>query len=627
MQPVHGSLRWPAKASHNWAMRTENALNSSLEALLSALGEAGREMPQDAVEAIIAGIAAAPEPLDDAKSLALLTSEPSPGIRAAIRQAVGAVRDGMASVAADHGASAERLARLRGELERLGLDGFLLPMADEYQNEYVPARALRIAWLSGFTGSAGLIIVLAGRAAIFTDGRYTLQVGEQVDTSLFETRHITDQPPAAWLAEALGPGARLGYDPWFLTPDTVARFRRAAEAAGGELVAVEGNPVDAVWPDQPPRPLSPVAAHELRFAGESSADKRARIGAELAKAGADAAVITAVDSIAWLLNIRGRDVARTPLPLSFAILSADGQADLFIDRRKLGAGLEAHLGNEVRVRAEEDFGDGLAELAGRTVHVDPAVSAAWVFERLEAAAATIARGPDPCQLPKARKNERELDGTRNAHRRDGAALCRFLNWLAGAGQSGGVDEIAALEQLAGYRRAGEHFQDLSFDTISGAGANGAIVHYRVTPESNAKLEPGSLYLVDSGAQYLDGTTDVTRTIAIGEPTDEIVGCRNFCNQSQRGEGRGAGSGRRSRHRLHGQRLVDRRRQRRDRQTGCRHRTGSGRRRFLCRPDRRDGERRRHRQLRIDHRPCRQHLDSDANDQRPVHPRLYDLSRA
>jgi Xaa-Pro aminopeptidase len=412
-------------------------------------------------------------------------------------------------------AAAERLGRLRDELARRGLDGLLVPMADEHQNEYVPPRAQRIAWLTGFTGSAGLVAVLRDKAALFTDGRYTLQARAQVDAGLYELRHIGDEPPTEWIAERLA-GGRLGYDPWLFTADAAARFRAAAERAGGALVAVDGNPIDAAWVDQPPPPLAPAVAHDLRYAGEAAADKRARVAQSIE---ADAAVLTATDSIAWLFNIRGGDVAHTPLALAFAILRADATADLFLDRRKLTPGLETHLGNAVALREPGEFAVGLAELAGKRVRVDPAVTAAWVFDRLEAAGAKLVRAPDPCQLPKACKNDVELAGARAAHGRDGAALSRFLHWLELHATA--TDELAAADRLESFRRADALFRDTSFDTISGAGPNGAIVHYRSTPETNRRLEPGSLYLVDSGGQYLDGTTDVTRTVAIGAPDAEM----------------------------------------------------------------------------------------------------------
>jgi Xaa-Pro aminopeptidase len=416
--------------------------------------------------------------------------------------------------------AAERLVRLRAELARRGLDGFLIPRTDEYQGEYVPESAQRLAWLTGFTGSAGLAIVLRDRAAMFVDGRYTLQAQAQVDAELFEHRHISDEPPAPWIEAALKPGQSLGYDPRLHTLGEVARYRAAAEKAGGKLVALEDNAVDTVWTDRPLPPTMPVVPHELRFAGESAAAKRARIAAGLAEANADAAVLTAPDSIAWLLNIRGGDVPHTPLPLSFAVLHRDESVDLFIDSRKLTPALPAHLGDAVRVANPASFGLFLENLArnGKRVLADPALSASWVFDRLGEAAL---RAPDPCQLPKACKNPVELQGTREAHRRDGAALTRFLAWLARESGSGKLREINVSDRLEAFRRQGVNFRDLSFPTISGAGPNGAIVHYHASKASERLLERGTFYLVDSGAQYLDGTTDVTRTVAIGTPNAEM----------------------------------------------------------------------------------------------------------
>jgi Xaa-Pro aminopeptidase len=417
---------------------------------------------------------------------------------------------------------AARVGTLREALSRRDLAGFIVPRADEHQGEYVPANAQRLAWLTGFTGSAGLAIVLADRAAIFVDGRYTLQVRVEVPAALFEYRHLTEQPAAEWIAATLGAGQALGYDPWLHTVGEVERYEAAAAKAGGSLVAVADNPVDAIWHDRPPSPLAPVVAHELHFAGKPAAEKRHEIAAAMIASGVDAAVLTAPDSIAWLLNIRGGDVPRTPLPLSFAILGSDASVELFVARCKLAAGLENHLGNEVAVQPPGQFGPALDRLgaAGKRVQVDPGSAAAWIFARLGAAGAPIRRAADPCQLPKARKNAVELAGTRTAHRRDGAALTRFLAWLAREAPSGRLGEIAAADRLAAIRGEGENFRDLSFDTISGAGANGAIVHYRASPQSEKRLAPGELYLLDSGAQYLDGTTDVTRTIAIGTPSEE-----------------------------------------------------------------------------------------------------------
>jgi Xaa-Pro aminopeptidase len=415
-----------------------------------------------------------------------------------------------------------RVGLLRGELKRRGLAGFIVPRADEHQGEYVPARARRLAWLTGFTGSAGLAIVLAERAAIFVDGRYTLQVRSEVPERLFEYRHLVEQPASEWIAANLAAGDKLGYDPWLHTVGEVERYAAAAAKAGGSLVAVGDNLVDAIWHDQPAPPLAPVVPHELRFAGKPAEEKRSDIAAALAAGGIDATVVTAPDSIAWLLNIRGGDVSRTPLPLSFAVLNNDASVELFIDRRKLVPGIESHLGNAVAIQPPDQFGPALDRLgsAGKRVQLDPGSAAAWIFDRLGQAGAAVQRAADPCQLPKARKNPVELAGTRAAHRRDGAALTGFLAWISREAPSGELGEIAASDRLEAIRRVGENFRDLSFDTISGAGSNGAIVHYRASPENERRLAPGSLYLLDSGAQYLDGTTDVTRTIAIGAPSDE-----------------------------------------------------------------------------------------------------------
>ena len=314
---------------------------------------------------------------------------------------------------------------------------------------------------------------------------------------------------------------RIGFDPWLHTQDGLTRLRDAATRAGATLVAVERNPVDAVWKNQPPDPVAPVRPHDERFAGRSAADKRADLAAELSSDGYAAAVITAPDSLAWLLNIRGADVPHTPLPLGFAILHATGAVDLFIDQRKLVPSVIPHLGNHVKVEPRAAFGPALDSFGEKArVLVDAATAAAWVNERLKKAGAEIVRGQDPCALPKACKNEVELQNTRNAHVRDGAALTRFLAWLAAEAPGGKLTEIVAAARLLELRGAGDNFRDTSFTTISGAGANGAIVHYRATEASNARIAPDMLYLVDSGAQYLDGTTDITRTVAIGKPTPE-----------------------------------------------------------------------------------------------------------
>jgi Xaa-Pro aminopeptidase len=511
----------PADTATTDAASGEAAESGAAE-LADLIAEAGLELEPGEAEARLAGIAAAPEPRREAAALDIL-GEGLPETAAARLRALARARRAIYAAMVRAGpAPPERLRALRAELARRGLDGFVVPLSDEHHNEYVPPRARRLAWLTGFTGSAGLALVLADRAVVFADGRYTLQVREQVDEAAFTIEHLTENPPDKWLAANLGPGAKLGYDPWLHTLDGLDRLRKACESADSELVACEANPLDAVWRDQPPPPLSPMTTHGIEFAGESAADKRARIAEILREAGNDAAVLTDPSSIAWLLNVRGGDVGHSPLPLSFAILRADASAELFVDGRKLGPALGDHLGDAVITRPPEELGAALDDLgqAGISVRLDPATAGAWVHDRLVAAGARVAREPDPCALPKAIKNTIELAGARAAHRRDGAALTRFLAWLEEAAAGGEIDELAAAARLEGFRAQDPSLRDLSFTTISGAGPNGAIVHYGVTPESNRRLEPGTLYLVDSGGQYPDGTTDVTRTVAIGAPTPE-----------------------------------------------------------------------------------------------------------
>ncbi len=421
------------------------------------------------------------------------------------------------------GGGAEKLARLRAELARQGAQGFIVPRSDEHQGEYVPQSADRLAWLTGFTGSAGLAVVLPSSAALFVDGRYTLQAKDQIEAALYAQRHLVEEPAADYIAQALKPGETLGYDPWLLTPGEVERYRAACDKAGGKLKALKSNPLDAIWQDRPPPPASPAVPHPAEFSGKASADKRRELARKLAEEKADAAVLTAPDSICWLLNMRGGDLTYTPVALCFAILNADASIDLFIDRRKVSGELAQHLGPEVRHAQPDALGAALARLGAgkKRVLADPATCASWIFDRLTEAGAVIIRAPDPCLLPKACKNPVELEGSRNAHRRDGAALTRFLAWLTAAASKGGLKEIAVADTLEEFRRHAEHFKGLSFATISGAGPNGAVVHYRASPATERVLENGGLFLVDSGAQYLDGTTDVTRTVAIGNPTAEM----------------------------------------------------------------------------------------------------------
>jgi Xaa-Pro aminopeptidase len=416
-----------------------------------------------------------------------------------------------------------RLARLRAELKRQKLHGFVVPRADEHQNEYVPACAERLAWLTGFTGSAGTAVVLPTKAALLTDGRYTLQARAEIDTRRWRVCSSAAATPGGWFAAEAGQRVRVGYDPWLMTQAQVRSLRAALAARAGEAVPCARNPIDVLWRDRPPAPGAPARVHPLRFAGATSAAKRARIAGALRRAGADALVVTLPDSIAWLLNVRGGDVPHTPLMLAFAVLHADRTVDLFVDARKITPAVRRHLGRATRVRAPAEFGPALDALAraGRRIHVCPETAAAWIFERLAAARARVVPGSDPCQDAKAAKTPAELAGIRRAHRRDGTALSRFLAWLAGEAPKGDVDELRAARTLDSFRAQIDGFQGTSFTTISGAGANGAVVHYRVSARSNRRLRAGELFLVDSGGQYPDGTTDVTRTVAVGRPSAEM----------------------------------------------------------------------------------------------------------
>ncbi len=412
---------------------------------------------------------------------------------------------------------------IRQAMAEQGLDGFLVPHEDEHQNEYLPAANDRLAWATGFTGSAGAAVILKDKAAVFVDGRYTLQVRDQVDAATFEIRDLVEGGVPAYLEAATAKGQVLGYDPRLHSPDALDRLRAAAAKTGAQLRPVEANPLDLAWgADRPGQPQAPVVAQALEYAGDASAAKRARVGADIQAKGADAAVLTAPSSIAWLFNVRGGDVIRSPLPLGQAILNSDGTARLFLDPAKVTEDLPAWLGNQVSLETPDDLPQALADLAGKKVLVDPGQSSAWYFEALKSAGASVVRGDDPCALPRARKSKVEIAGTTEAHVRDGVALASFLHWLATEGQVSPPDEIEVVTKLEGFRQATGALKDLSFDTIAGAASNGAIVHYRPTERLNKRTEQGTLLLVDSGAQYLDGTTDVTRTVAIGEPSREMA---------------------------------------------------------------------------------------------------------
>jgi Xaa-Pro aminopeptidase len=415
-----------------------------------------------------------------------------------------------------------RLKALREEMKRQGLDGFVVPISDEHMSEYVGGYAQRLAWLTGFGGSAGTAVVLAEKAAIFVDGRYTLQVRDQVDGRFYAYESVPQTSVAKWLGEHAPEGSRIGYDPWLHGKAWVAAISKALEARKAELVEVASNPIDAVWADRPAPSAAPALVHPDDLAGEPSEAKRAAVSTWLSENKLDAVVVAALDSLAWLFNIRGSDVERTPVTLAFAILNADGTASLFIDPAKVTPELSAHLGNSVRIEAREQFEPALAALGGKRVAVDPDRSVQAIFSAL--ASAEVAERRDPTVLPKAIKNAAEQAGHRAAQARDGAAMCRFLHWLSVEAPTGQVDEILADERVHQFRRETGCLHDLSFDTISGSGPNGAIVHYRVSEETNRTLEPGSVYLVDSGGQYPDGTTDLTRTVWVGPgaPPAEVM---------------------------------------------------------------------------------------------------------
>ena len=418
---------------------------------------------------------------------------------------------------------AARVAALRVELARRGLDGFVLPRADRQQNEYVPPSEERLKWLTGFSGSAGVTIVLADRAALFVDGRYTLQAREQVDASMFSIKHLIDSPPDQWLESNLAAGGKLGYDPWLHTIAGAEKLAKAAAAAGAELKPAEPNPIDAIWPDRPPPPLGPVVLHDLRFAGESAASKLARVQTEIAKAKADALVVSDAQAVAWTCNIRGADVAHTPLPLAFAIVPREGRPWLYVDGRKLGNAVRHALEECLDVGEEAAFAKDLAALgaAQKKVRLDEATAADALAKIVTESGGKILRGADPIALMKAVKNPVEIEGARAAHRRDGAALAKFLAWVDREAPGGKLTEIDAVAALETFRRETGVLKDVSFPTIAGTGPNGAIVHYCVTRKTNRRIARGDLLLIDSGAQYEDGTTDVTRTIAVGTPSQEM----------------------------------------------------------------------------------------------------------
>jgi Xaa-Pro aminopeptidase len=417
--------------------------------------------------------------------------------------------------------SATRVAELRAELKRRSLDGFIVPRADRQQNEYLPASEERLAWLTGFTGSAGTAVILTDRAALFVDGRYTVQANGQVDGSIFSIEHLVENPPEQWLEQNLKPNSTLGYDPWLHTSDQSDKLKKACAVAGVELVATDSNPIDALWRDRPAPPVGPVTLREIRLAGEAAPDKFKRVRAELKKLRADALLVSDPQNVAWAFNMRGADVTHTPLALAFAVMPLEGRPALYVETAKLSNNVRQALEEFTDVRGPDDLARDLVALKEKTIRLDQATASEALTRLIIEHGGKPQRGPDPITSLKATKNHAEIVGSRAAHKRDGVAVTRFLAWLDKEAPSGKLTEIDAVAALESFRRDTGALKDISFPTIAGAGPNGAIVHYRVTRASNRRIGMNELFLIDSGAQYEDGTTDITRTIVVGEPSEEM----------------------------------------------------------------------------------------------------------
>ncbi|WP_417793577.1 aminopeptidase P family protein [Terasakiella pusilla] len=417
----------------------------------------------------------------------------------------------------------QRLSALRREMQIFEMDGFIVPRNDEHQGEYVAASSERLAWISGFTGSAGMAIVLTERAAVFVDGRYTLQAEHEVDGTLFERRHLTETPATDWLADHVTTGMKIAYDPWLHTGASLLRLKQVCEKAGAKLVAAPHNFIDAIWSDRPNAPQEPVRVHPLSYSGQSHVEKLAEIAAQLKAEKQDCMVLTLPDSIAWAFNIRGGDIPCTPVALGFALIHADESADLFMDSAKIDQTVRDHLGSAVRFHEPDQIGAVLDTLGAdkKTVRFDGNSAPEWIYSRLTKAGAQVVVADDLTLMPKACKNAVEVEGMRTAHRRDGATMVRFLRWLSEQPAGPDINELSVSQKLNSLRREDDLFFDYSFPTISGSAENGAIVHYRVSPETSIPLPENGLYLVDSGGQYQDGTTDITRTIVRGNATPEM----------------------------------------------------------------------------------------------------------
>ena len=495
------------------------------EHLQSLLSAAGEKRPVAEIKETLKGINAAPADLGEPDRWVKLFK--TNGNAEAVAQ-LAALKKNLA--ANQNNVQQDKLADLRAEMAKRGVDGFFVPRADEFQGEYVPSRAERLAWVTGFTGSAGNAVILKDKAGFFTDGRYTLQSRTQVDAKAFEICNISEKQhpiptmsPAEWIEKNLKPDQKFGIDPWVHTPASVKEIKAAVEKAGGTLVLLDTNPLDAAWKDQPPAPLAPVVPQPLQYAGRSSDEKRDDLAHVLGAKGVDAIAVALPEEVAWLLNIRGGDVPCTPFALSYAIAHKDGSVDWYIDSRKVADETRQWVGNDVRFHSPAEFADGLEALAkaGKKVWIDPGSAPVKTAEIVNANGGTVHSEKSPIQLMKAKKNAVEIQGTIDAHIRDGVAVTRFLSSICGQGEAAKYDEISASDLLQKFREEGKNFRGLSFDTISGAGANGAIVHYRSSDATKKPLLAGPIYLVDSGAQYFDGTTDITRTIAVDNVTAEM----------------------------------------------------------------------------------------------------------
>ena len=503
--------------------------NIDNELLSSLLLESDIDQSAEAIIEIIKGVAAGPTPESSTAASNAWLELISPDMTEALVELLNAelerficIDDGLNNNLGSKSFNG-RLADLRREIKASEISGFIIPLADEHQGEYVPKNAQRLAWLTGFTGSAGIAVVLEKKAAIFIDGRYTLQAQQQINQNLFEINDLNINAVDDWIIASLVPGNILGFDPWLHTADGVIKIKKATEKAGGKLNAIKTNPVDTVWQNRPRAPLTPVMVMDYTLTGQTSADKRAEILELLKKEDLKSCVLTAPDSIAWLANIRRSDVPYTPFSLSLAIFYADGSLNIYNDTRKFSIRMRKKLEVGISIFPRGDFLPALSTLGKKNekVGIDFSSSAVIIVDKLRASGAQVHRFSDPCQLPKSRKNSVELNGMRHAHLRDGVALTKFLAWLSENSPNGNLTELSVADKLENFRREGNNIRGLSFPTISGSGPNGAIVHYRVTQTSDRKLEKNSLYLVDSGAQYLDGTTDVTRTISIGTPSPEM----------------------------------------------------------------------------------------------------------